>query len=139
MARCRIRSEFGGQRSVVIVSKLYSSRLFFPLGAGSRGVIGDFVYVTVFVTTCLTLTVLCVPDRGASKYRVFPSSTQSAGENGDRKVLRALLFGESIHGDHAGDCGIRSLFKPVGVRAEFGGRMYGDGGIMGADCAFRLS
>lgn len=124
----------------MVVSKLYSSRLFFPLGAGSRGVIGDFVYVMVFVTTCLTLTGLCVPDRGASKYRVFPSRTHSAGENGDRKeLLRALLFGESIHGDHAGDCGIRSLFKPVGVRAEFGGRMYGDGGIMGADCAFRLS
>ncbi len=94
----------------------------------------------VFVTTCLTLTVRCVPDRGASKYLVFPSIAQSAGEKGDRMVLlRALLFGESVEGDHAGDCGMRSLFRPVGVRAEFGGRMYGDGGIIGAEDAFRPS
>ena len=98
------------------------------------------MYVIVFVTTCLTLTVLCVPERGASKYLVFPSRTQSAGEKGERKVLlRALLFGESVQGDQAGDCGMRSLLSPVGVRAEFGGRMYGDGGIIGADCVFRLS
>lgn len=86
--------------------------------------IGDFVYVIVLVTTCLTLTVLCVPDRGASKYRVFPSRAQSAGEKGDRIVLlREQLFGESVHGDHTGDCGMRSLLRPVGVRAELGGRM----------------
>ena len=82
----------------------------------------------------------CVPDRGASKYLVFPSRTQSAGEKGDRRVLlRALLFGESVDGDQAGLCGMRSLLRPVGVRAEFGGRIYGDGGIMGAGEAFRPS
>ena len=122
----------------------YSSRLFFPLGAGSRGVTGDLVYVTVLVTTCLTLTDLCVPDRGASKCLVFPSITQSAGENGERIALllalpSVLLFGESVEGDQAGDWGIRSRRKAVGVRAEFGGRMKGEGGIIGADCVFRLS
>ena len=36
----------------------YSNLLFLPLGAGSRGVTGVLVYVTVLVTTCLTLTAL---------------------------------------------------------------------------------
>ena len=36
-------------------------------------------------------------------------------------------------GEQAGDCGIRSLRRAVGVRAELGGRTYGEGGIMEAD------
>lgn len=44
----------------------HSNRLFLPLGAGSSGVTGVRVYVTVFVMTCLTLTGLCVLDLGAS-------------------------------------------------------------------------
>ena len=69
---------------------------------------GVLVYVTVLVTTCLTLTALCVLDRGASKYLLFPSMGQSAGENGERialllALLSELLFGESIEGDQAGD------------------------------------
>ena len=58
-------------------NKLYSNLLFFPFGAGSSGVIGVLVYVTVFVITCLTLTGLCVHDLDPSKYF-------SAGENGER-------------------------------------------------------
>lgn len=63
---------------------------------------------------------------------------QSAGEKGERKelllaLLSALLFGESVVGDHAGDCGMRNLRRAVGVRAEFGGLMNGEGGIIGAD------
>ena len=42
-------------------------------------------------------------------------------------------------GDHAGDCGIRNLRRRVGVRAEFGGRMNGDGGRMGAESALEVS
>ena len=34
----------------------HSSFLLLPLGAGSSGVTGVLVYVTVLVTTCLTLT-----------------------------------------------------------------------------------
>lgn len=64
-------------------SELYSNRLFFPFGAGSSGVIGVLVYVTVLVITCLTLTGLCVHDLEPSRYFGFPS-TQSAGENGER-------------------------------------------------------
>ena len=64
--------------------ELYSNLLFFPFGAGSSGVIGVLVYVTVFVITCLTLTGLCVPDLGPSEYLGFPSTFQSAGEKGDR-------------------------------------------------------
>jgi len=52
--------------SVEADNQIYSNRLFFPFGAGSSGVTGVLVYVTVFVITCLTLTGLCVPDRGAS-------------------------------------------------------------------------
>ena len=63
--------------------ELYSNLLFFPFGAGSSGVIGVLVYVTVFVITCLTLTGLCVHDLGPSKDLGFPS-TQSAGEKGER-------------------------------------------------------
>ena len=102
---------------------------------------GDLVYVTVLVTTCLTLTALCVPDLGASKCLLFPSIAQSAGENGERIVLllalpSVLLLGESVEGDHAGDCGIRSRRKAVGVRAELGGLMKGEGGTIGADWVF---
>ena len=64
-------------------SELYSNLLFFPFGAGSSGVIGVLVYVTVFVITCLTLTGLCVHDLDPSKDFGFPS-TQSAGEYGER-------------------------------------------------------
>ena len=34
---------------------------------------------------------------------------------------------------------MRNLRKAVGVRAELGGLMNGDGGIIGADCVLRLS
>ena len=34
-----------------------------------------------------------------------------------------------------GDCGIRRRRRAVGVLAEFGGRMNGEGGIIGADVA----
>jgi len=49
-----------------------------------------------------------VLDRGASKHLLFPSIAQSAGEKGERKVLllalpSALLFGESVEGDQAGE------------------------------------
>lgn len=64
--------------------ELYSNLLFFPFGAGSRGVIGVLVYVTVFVITCFTLTGLCVHDLGPSKHLDFPSTPQSAGEYGER-------------------------------------------------------
>jgi len=64
--------------------------------------------------------------------------TQSAGEKGEHKLpllalLSAVLLGESVEGDQTGDCGIRSLRRAVGVRAEVGGPMKGDGGIIGAD------
>ena len=135
-------SQEGTEREKPIID--HSSLLFFPFGAGSRGVTGDLVYVTVLVTTCLTLTDLCVPDRGVSKCLVFPSMAQSAGENGERiapllALLSTLLLGESVEGDQAGDWGIRSRRRAVGVRAEFGGRIKGEGGIIGADCVFRLS
>ena len=42
-------------------------------------------------------------------------------------------------GDQAGDCGIRSFRKSVGVRAEFGGRMNGEGGTIGAEYVFDVS
>ena len=65
----------------------------FPLGAGSSGV---RVYVTVRVTTCLTLTGRWPPVRGASKYRVLPSMAQAVGEKGERT---AALRGESVAGE----------------------------------------
>lgn len=70
--------------------------------------------------------------------------TQSAGENGERialllALLSELLLGESVEGEHAGDWGMRSRRRPVGVRAECGGLMNGEGGIIGADCVFWLS
>ena len=66
--------------------------------------IGVRVYVTVLVITCLTLTGLCVHDLGPSEYLAFPSGGQSAGEKGERRaLLSALLFGESVAGDQAGD------------------------------------
>lgn len=109
--------------------KVYSfKRRFFPFGAGSSGVL---VYVTVLVTTCLTLTDLCVADLGELMYRVLPSMLQSAGENGENT---ALLLGESVVGDQAGDCGMRSLRRGVVMeRAEGGGRMKGEGGMIGAE------
>lgn len=55
---------------------------FLPLGAGSRG--GDRLYVTVFVTTDLTLTGLVHALLGVSKKRrVALSQPQSAGEKGE--------------------------------------------------------
>lgn len=54
-------------------------------------------------------------------------------------LLRGPLFGESVAGDQAGDWGMRSLLRAVGVRAEFGGLMNGDGGIIGADWVLILS
>lgn len=91
------------------------------------------VNVTVLLTTCFTHTDFCgcVAEAGEAIGIVrFPSIFQSTGENGER---RALLFGESVAGGHIGDCGMRSLRREVGVRAEFGGRMKGEGGIMGAE------
>ena len=46
-----------------------------------------------------------------------------------------LLLGDSVAGDHNGDCGMRNFRSAVGVRAEVGGRMYGEGGMMGAEAA----
>ena len=112
----------------------HSTRRFLPFGAGSSGVIGDRVYVTVRVTTCRTLTGLFVAERGESYILLILSAFQSAEENGDR-IEWQLLWGESDAGDHRGDCGILRRLRPVGVRAEFGGRMYGEGGMMGADMA----
>ena len=91
--------------------------------------------MTVRVTTCLTLTGRYVPDRGDSKYLVFPSIIQSAGEKGERM---ALLFGESVAGEYIGDCGMRSLRREVGVRPVVG-RMKGEGGTRGAEEALRIS
>jgi hypothetical protein len=44
----------------------HSIFLRLPFGAGSNGVTGVRVYVTVLVTTCLTLTGRGAADRGAS-------------------------------------------------------------------------
>lgn len=45
----------------------------------------------------------------------------------------ALLFGESVAGEQAGDCGMRNLRRAVGVLAELGGRTMGEGGTIAAD------
>lgn len=95
---------------------------------------GDLVYVTVRVTTCRTLTGFCVAERGDSYILLIFSAFQSADEKGDRIELQ-LLCGESEMGDHIGDWGMRNRRRAVGVRAEFGGRMNGEGGIMGAEVA----
>ena len=111
-------------------------RRFFPLGAGSSGVIGDLVYVTVRVTTCRTLTGLLVADRGDSYILLIFSGFQSAEENGDRREFKELqLCGDSEAGDQIGDCGILRRRSVVGVRAELGGRMNGEGGMIGAEVA----
>ena len=52
--RRRCKRSLAGKRSKGTTP--YSSFLRFPLGAGSSGVTGLRVYVTVRVTTCLTLT-----------------------------------------------------------------------------------
>ena len=114
------------------VSFAHSIFLLLPRGAGSRGV---RVYVTVLVTTCLTLTGRWPPlDRGDAKCLVLPSMIQSAGEKGDRI---ALLLEESVVGEKAGDWGIRRRCSVVGVRPEgvrLGvGRTNGVGGMTGED------
>lgn len=48
-------------------------------------------------------------------------------------LLIALLLGESVAGEKAGDCGMRNFLSAVGVRAELGGRTHGDGGTMDAE------
>ena len=68
----------------------HSTRRFLPLGAGSRGVTGERVYVTVRVTTCRTLTGFWVADRGDSYIRLILSAFQSAEENGERMELQLL-------------------------------------------------
>lgn len=105
MKRKRLLRMVSGSRDSIVEMKgvccrfvgTYSSFLRLPFGAGSRGV---RVYVTVLVTTCLTLTGRWQPDRGGSRYRVFPSRIQSAGENGERI---APLFGELVDGENIGD------------------------------------
>ena len=122
-----------------------------PLGAGSNAV---RVYVTVLVTTCLTLTGRETPDCGGSmKLLVLPSIYQLVGEYGD---LRTALLGVALAGvvellialfgeaqvELYGESGIRSFLKDVGVLLpegfrETGGRTNGVGGIRGADVATR--
>lgn len=75
----------------------HSTRRFLPLGAGSSGVTGERVYVTVRVTTCRTLTGLCVAERGDSYILLILSTFQSADENGDR-IEWQLLWGDSETG-----------------------------------------
>jgi hypothetical protein len=66
----------GGSMSVA------SSFRFLPFGAGSNG--GERLYVTVLVTTDLTLTGFDTALLGVSKNRrVALSGFQSAGENGE--------------------------------------------------------
>ena len=60
-----------------------------PFGGGSSGV---RLYVTVRVTTCLTLTAFVIALLGASRYRSF----QSDGEKGDRILV--ALRGRALHG-----------------------------------------
>lgn len=75
-----------------IVAELHPTLLRLPLGAGSNGV---RVYVTVRVTTCLTLTGRWQPLRGASKYCVLPAAAQCVGEKGERtEALRGESMGE---------------------------------------------
>ena len=75
----------GGDEVVVVgggAISVASIFLFFPFGAGERG--GDRLYVTVRVTTELTLTGLVQALLGGSKnLRVLLSILQSAGENGE--------------------------------------------------------
>ena len=101
---------------------------FLPFGAGSRG--GDRLYVTVLVTTDRTLTGLVVALLGASKNRrVALSQFQSAGENGEYipPVLIPLMAvrgeGPHVEGENAGEWGMRSRRKALGVL-----RLYGVGG-----------
>ena len=82
-------------------SVFHSILLFLPFGAGSRGVIGVLVYVTVRVTTCLTLTGFPVAERGLSYNLFIFSAFQSADEKGERSA--DPLWGESAAGDHIGD------------------------------------
>ena len=66
------------EQEVRIGCDVHSIRLRFPFGAGSRAV---RVYVTVRVTTCLTLTGRGRPDIGGSIiHRVLPSMYQLVGE-----------------------------------------------------------
>jgi len=106
-----------------------SSFLFLPFGAGSKG--GVLLYVTVLVTTDRTLTGRLQPVRGASKKYLLPdpSRPQSAGENGDRALIRPLLDDVAVPGEYAGDCGIFRRCNPLGDRADCG-RLYGEGGGM---------
>ena len=105
-----------------------STLRFLPFGAGSSG--GDRLYVTVLVTTDLTLTGLGQALLGGSKWRrVVLSTVQSAGENGEQST--ALLIplmavrgeGPQAVGEKAGECGMRSRLNAVGVL-----RLYGVGG-----------
>ena len=76
-----------------VVAEVHPTLLRLPLGAGSSGV---RVYVTVRVTTCLTLTGRWQPLRGASKYWDLPAMAQCVGEKGERP---AALRGESVAGE----------------------------------------
>jgi len=93
MRRSPLEFQLQCRRIGHVVADVHPTLLRFPLGAGSSGV---RVYVTVRVTTCLTLTGRWLPMRGASKYRVLPSRAQSAGEKGERT---AALRGESVAGE----------------------------------------
>ena len=76
------------------------------------------------MTTDRTLTGRLDADLGGSKknLRPDPSRPQSAGENGDRALLRALsaaLRGEALRpAEKAGDCGIFSRLSPFGEWAD---------------------
>lgn len=125
-----------------VTGALHSIFLLLPLGAGSKGV---DVYVTVLVTTCLTLTWRGAEHiEGAPKTLVLPSMIQLVGENGERStlllgvafvaLLRVALLGAALRGTallgvalelrgdmlimELGDCGMRSLRSVVGVRIE---------------------
>ena len=102
-----------------------STFLFLPFGAGSKG--GVLLYVTVLVTTDLTLTGLTQALRGSNILCPLLSKFQSAGEKGDRvnEELRALLGDGATPGDQVGEGGIRSRLSPVGVFADCG-RWWGE-------------
>lgn len=116
---------------------LWSDSLrFLPFGGGPKG--GDRRYVTVLVTTDLTLTGRLQPVRGASKKYLLPepSNPQSAGENGDRalKALRVVaVLGEGLMvEENAGECGILSLLRAC-VDVADSGLPVGDEGVMAID------
>ena len=84
------------------------------------------------MTTERTLTGRTVALRGCSKYRrPLLSRFQSAGEKGDRAmalVSPAVDRVAALWGEPAGDCGIVSLRRVVGVRPAELVLVKGDGG-----------